>query len=222
MVAVINCLTFIFAGFAVFSRLGHTAYVTNKDVGVVTSSGAGFAFVAYPDGISRLPASPVLAFLFFFALLTLGIDSRLSMMETVISAVPDGFQTLLIRKNTPFTLLICCIGFLLGVPLCTEGGRRVVTLMNDYAGSNNMMIIALFEIIALCYVYNIKGFRADVEMVIATKANVWCGYWLLGCWFLTEQNSVRDRGCCALGRGRRQISGGEADGHLGESWLRGA
>ena len=55
MVAVINCLTFIFAGFAVFSRLGHTAYVTNKDVGVVTSSGAGFAFVAYPDGISRLP-----------------------------------------------------------------------------------------------------------------------------------------------------------------------
>ena len=175
-----NCLTFIFVGFAVFFLLAHMAYVTNKDVGVVTSSGVGFAFVASPDGISRMPASPVWVFLFFL-LLTLGIDSQLSMMETVISAVSDRFPTLLIRKNTPFTLLVCCIGSLLG-------GGPVLTWMNDYSGSNDLVIIALLDVISLYYVYNIKGFRTDIEMMIAAKSSVWCGYWLPG-YFLTEQIS---------------------------------
>ena len=189
-----NCLTFTLAGFAAFSRLGHTAYVINKDVGVVTSSDAGFAC---PDSISRLTASPVLAFLFSFALLSLGIDSQLSMMETVISVVSDLFPILLLKKNTPFTFLVCCIAFLLDISLCFEGGRRVIKWMNDCSGSNDLMIIALFETIAMCYVYGIKSFRAGIEMMIAAKSNVWCGYWLPGCLFLTEQNSVRDRGCCA-------------------------
>ena len=182
-----NCLIFIFSGFAVFSLLGHMAYVTNKYVGVVTSSGAGFAFVASPDGISRLPASPVWVFLFFL-LLTLGVDSRFAMVETVVSAIPGRFATLLHGRGAPFALLVCGIGFLSGVPLCTEGGRRVVTLMNDCSGGGDLMIIALFGIIALYYVYGIKSFRADIEMMMAAKSNVWGGYWLPG-YFLTEQIS---------------------------------
>ena len=34
-----------------------------------------------------------------------------------------------------------------------QGGGRVLDLMNNYSGSYNLMIIALFEIICLCYVY---------------------------------------------------------------------
>nr|KAG5698532.1 hypothetical protein BaRGS_023235 [Batillaria attramentaria] len=39
MVALINCSTSIFAGFAVFSLLGHMAHVTNQDVADVASDG---------------------------------------------------------------------------------------------------------------------------------------------------------------------------------------
>ncbi|XP_005095896.1 sodium-dependent proline transporter isoform X2 [Aplysia californica] len=177
LVACINCGTSIFAGFAIFSLLGHMAYVTNKKVQDVATSGAGLAFIAYPDGITRLPAAPVWAFLFFFMILTLGMDSQFAMMETVISAISDIFPNFLRRKKTPFTFIVCMIGFLLGIPLCTEGGGRVLTLMNDYSGSYNLMIIALFELICLCYIYGIKKFRLDIEMMIGAKSDYFWWYW---------------------------------------------
>jgi len=189
LVAVINCGTSIFAGFAIFSLLGHMAYVTNKDVENVADSGAGLAFIAYPDGISRLPSSPIWAFLFFFMLLTLGMDSQFAMMETVISAISDIFPNTLRKYKTPFTLATCAVGFLLGIPLCTEGGGRVLDLMNNYSGSYNLMIIALFEIICLCYVYGIKEFRQDIEMMIGVKSNGWWAYWL-ACWMAITPAAV--------------------------------
>ena len=39
MVALINCSTSIFAGFAIFSLLGHMAHVTNQEVDEVAASG---------------------------------------------------------------------------------------------------------------------------------------------------------------------------------------
>lgn len=179
MVAIINCSTSIFAGFAIFSLLGHMSFVTNQNIEDVADSGAGLAFIAYPDGISRLPGSPIWAFLFFFMILTLGMDSQFAMMETVISAISDIFPRYLRKHKTPFTLVVCIIGFLLGIPLCTQGGGRVLSLMNDYSGSYNLMIVALFEIIALCYVYGIKNFQKDIEMMLGEKSGCWWVYWLI-------------------------------------------
>ena len=67
-----NCLTSVFAGFAIFSILGFLAGEMGVPVDQAVKGGTGLAFIAYPDLVTRLPIGPLWAILFFAMLFTLG------------------------------------------------------------------------------------------------------------------------------------------------------
>ncbi|CAG5117132.1 unnamed protein product [Candidula unifasciata] len=186
LVTVINCSTSIFAGFVIFSMLGYMAHVTNQEVQHVTSSGAGLVFVVYPEGISRMPAAPLWACLFFIMLIFLGLDSQLAMFETVISAIIDEFPSFLRRRRVMFTFICHVIGFILGIPMVTYGGIWVLTLLNSYSASYALMLTCLCELIALNYVYGNKNFCADIEMMLGFSPNL---YWRC-CWMVVTPLAI--------------------------------
>ncbi|XP_046542281.1 sodium- and chloride-dependent glycine transporter 2-like [Haliotis rubra] len=182
IVGIVNCLGSILAGFIVFSILGFMAYTTNQEVQNVVDQGPGLAFIAYPEGIAKLPLSPLWAFLFFLMLVTLGLDTQFVVVPTVFSGITDIFPRFLRPHRTAFTATCCLTGFILGLPQVTKGGIYMLTLMDWYSGSYNLMLVALAEIVCIMYVYGVKQFMGDIEMMIGHKPNP---YWVINWVFLT-------------------------------------
>ena len=82
------------------------------DIRDVVRSGQGLAFIAYPEAVSLLSVSPLWAFLFFFMLLLLGVDSEFALLETVLSGIYDVWPRT--RNHKPLiTFALSCILFLL-------------------------------------------------------------------------------------------------------------
>ncbi|XP_069129867.1 sodium-dependent proline transporter-like isoform X1 [Argopecten irradians] len=178
LVAIINCGTSIFAGFVIFSVLGFMAHLTGKEVKDVATTGPGLVFIAYPEGIARMPFPPIWAFLFFFMLLLLGMSSQFGMVEGVISALSDEFPGVLRKYKTYWVLFVCMALFLLGLTNVTQGGILVLTLMNDYSGSYGILFIAFCELAALMWSYGLTNFCDDVEMMLGFRPNIfWRATW---------------------------------------------
>ncbi|GIY82079.1 sodium- and chloride-dependent glycine transporter 2 [Caerostris darwini] len=178
IIPLINCGTSLLAGCVVFSLLGFMAFETSKTIEDVVSEGPGLAFVVYPEALSRLPVSPFWAFLFFFMLFMVGLDTQFGEFETTISALGDEFPRLFGKRRTLFSAVLCVILFALGLPCVTQGGIYVVQLMDWYSAAFSLMIFSLLETIAISWIYGIDRFLLDVSLMTKKKPSLW---WKL-CW----------------------------------------
>ncbi|XP_038056296.1 sodium- and chloride-dependent glycine transporter 1-like isoform X2 [Patiria miniata] len=180
MVPIINCGTSIFAGFVVFATLGFMSVKTGMDIKDVAVQGPGLVFVTYPEAIAQMPLAPLWSFLFFFMLFLVGLDTQFGMTETVISGFIDQFPDHLRKRKTLFALGICCLFFLLGLPLVTRGGIYVFELINWYSAWISLMIVGMTECIAIAYFYGFRRFIGDIKKMLGYETVFW--WWYCICW----------------------------------------
>ncbi|KAJ8258269.1 hypothetical protein COCON_G00172810 [Conger conger] len=182
IVCLTNCGTSVFAGFAIFSILGHMAHVSGKPVSEVAQDGFGLAFIAYPEALSQLPVSPLWSVLFFFMLLTLGLDSQFASIEVITTSLQDIFPAVFKSKGSLLTVATCITLFLLGLPCVTRSGIYWVTLMDHFCGGWVLLVAAILELFGLCYIYGGNRFIKDIEMMIGERSS-WFWLWWRSCWF---------------------------------------
>ncbi|PAA47147.1 hypothetical protein BOX15_Mlig024827g2 [Macrostomum lignano] len=186
LVSICNCATSVFAGFVVFSFLGYLATLLNTEVTNVVDSGVALAFIVYPQAVTSLPVSPLWAILFFVMLITLGLDSQFTLIETVVTAVQDKWPRTR-RYKTLLILGISVVFFFIGLSMCTPGGPQLLTIFDDYSGGWNIMVIAILECVSICYVYGVKRFCDDIEAMtgpIVAGCIPWFifKWWWIICW----------------------------------------
>ena len=114
-----NCLTSVFAGFAIFSILGFMAKELGVSVEDVVDGGSGLAFIAYPEAVTRMPGDVFWAIIFFLMLFTLGLDSQFAIVENITSSIMDEY-TWIRSKKTYLMAIISVFGLLLGLPITTQ------------------------------------------------------------------------------------------------------
>ncbi|XP_033127167.1 sodium- and chloride-dependent neutral and basic amino acid transporter B(0+)-like [Anneissia japonica] len=167
-VAIANCCTSVFAGFVIFSIIGYMANQLGKPVEEVVDQGFGLAFIAYPEAVASLPGAPFWAILFFFMLLTLGLDSQFAIMETIVTSICDEFPYL--HKKKTYVLGIACgVGYFLGFSCITEAGPYWVSMMDSYGASFALLMFALCESIAISWIYGLKRFMNDIRTMVGNK-----------------------------------------------------
>ncbi|XP_008053869.1 sodium- and chloride-dependent neutral and basic amino acid transporter B(0+) [Carlito syrichta] len=182
VVCLTNCLTSVFAGFAIFSILGHMAYISKKKVSEVVKSGFDLAFIAYPEALAQLPGGPFWSVLFFFMLLTLGLDSQFASIETITTTIQDLFPKVMKKMRIPITLGCCLVLFLLGLVCVTQAGIYWVHLIDHFCAGWGILIAAILEIVGIIWIYGGNRFTEDIEMMIGAKSWIFWVWWK-ACWF---------------------------------------
>nr|QQY02531.1 glycine transporter [Cryptocotyle lingua] len=182
IVAFINCATSVYAGFVIFANLGFMANAKNTTVDAVAKSGPGLAFVVYPEALTKMPMPSIWAVFFFFMMCTLGFGSQFSILEAIISGLQDELRRFgYVQTNAKqiiFRCIVCLINFLLGIPLLCGGGYYLFYLIDNYLSGYPLLFIAIAETVVICYIYGLRQFRRDIELMINERPN-W--YWRI-CW----------------------------------------
>ncbi|KAL5274866.1 SLC6A19 family protein [Megaselia abdita] len=201
LVSFTNCGTSLFAGVVVFSIIGFKAHSTfdkclsekksmmdrnithalpecdlQKEL-ANSASGTGLAFIIFTEAINQFPGAQLWAVLFFLMLFTLGIDSQFGTLEGVVTSLMDMKLFPNLSKEHLVGILCgsCCF-----ISMCFAhgAGSYIFQLMDSFAGNFPLLIIALFECISISYVYGVRKFSDDIEMMTGSRPSI---YWMF-CW----------------------------------------
>lgn len=169
MTVLINCGFSIFAGIMVFSVLGYMAQQQGKNITDVVSSGMGLAFITLPKAINLLPAPYILGPVLFFALVIAGLSSLVSTLESVVSALMDKFHwSRKLSANIVFGL-----GFILAMTFATNGGFRLIDLVDHFINNIGIVIGGLVEIILMTWFAKVSDVRSRVNSISDFSIGIW-------------------------------------------------
>jgi len=194
IVGLVNSITSIFSGFAIFSVLGYVAHMQQKDVSEVVTPGPGLVFVAYPAAISEMDGAPIWSILFFTMIICLGLDSQFCMVEVVVTTLHDmeSVRKFFKRKEL-LVMVVCLVSFILGIPYVTKAGVYFFHLVDKYSSGISLMFVAFFEVLAICWIYGANTLAGNVRSMLGRGPPTL----FLICWYFVSP--VMILGLCIFG-----------------------
>nr|XP_014703972.1 sodium-dependent neutral amino acid transporter B(0)AT1 [Equus asinus] len=142
--------------------------------------GTGLAFIVFTEAITKMPVSPLWSVLFFIMLFCLGLSSMFGNVEGVVVPLQD---LKVIPKKWPKELvtgLLCLGSYLITFVFTLNSGQYWLSLMDNYAGSIPLLIVAFCEMFSVVYVYGVDRFNRDIEFMVGHKPNIfWQVMWRL-------------------------------------------
>ena len=171
------CTSFV-AGLAVFATLGGMAFVTRQAghpvaMQNVAEGGPALAFVAFPYALAQLPYSAWFSFVFFFALVTLGIDSAFSITESVLAALVDktGWRRSIVLP------VVSVVGGVISILYITEGGLNWLGVIGDFIdGTWGIAFLGLLECIVIGWLWRVDLLRRHANGRSDWRLGKWWEY----------------------------------------------
>ena len=164
----------VLSGIVLFTTMSGTGQLDN-----MTASGIGTAFIVYPQSIVLLTksgvANAIFAFVFYFCLCTLAIDSAFSIIEGVSTAISDKFH--LSHKKT--TLILCIVASILSLWFITGAGLAWLDIVDHWCNAFSLILVGILEAITIGWLFDpIKVLKEVNRNTTSFKMPAW--------WFVTS------------------------------------
>jgi NSS family neurotransmitter:Na+ symporter len=178
IISIADFATSFIAGLAVFATLGGMAYITQLGdnpvaVEAVAEEGPSLSFVAFPYALAQLPYSAWFSFVFFFALVTLGVDSAFSMTESILASIVDktGWRRSIVLP------VMSVVGFLFGLIYITQGGFNWLGTIDGFVnGTWGIAFMGLLECVVLGWLWRIRTLRRHANSRSDWRLGPWWEY----------------------------------------------
>lgn len=172
IIAFSDMLISVLAGIVMFTTMAGVGMLDN-----ISASGISTAFIIYPQAIVKISNSGVFnmlfAFVFYFCLITLAIDSLFSIIEGVSTALSDKFY--LNKKKT--TLTICIVEGIISLIYVTGAGLAVLDIVDYFINSYTLLITGVLEMVAAGWFF--KTSRILDELNRNTKSFKMPSWWFI-------------------------------------------
>uniref|UniRef100_A0A286XFY4 Transporter n=1 Tax=Cavia porcellus TaxID=10141 RepID=A0A286XFY4_CAVPO len=155
----------------VFPLLENCSLESELDTAV---QGTGLAFIVYTEAIKNMEVSQLWSVLYFFMLLLLGMGSMLGNTAAILTPLTDSQVISSHLPKEAISGLLCLVNCAIGLLFTMEAGSYWFDIFNDYAATLSLLLIVLVEAIAVCYVYGLRRFGAELEAMTGRALN-W--YW---------------------------------------------
>jgi len=176
IISFMDTMTSMLAGVITFAILGYLAHELGVPIEETIKSGAGLAFISYPEVVSKFEFCPQLfAVLFFLMLITLGMGSAVGMVNVTTTVAQEIFPNL---SKSLVAGLVCLAGLLAGIPFTTPGGQAMLELVDYFGGSMLVLLLTITWLLVIVCVYGIRNLLADLKFMMNRKLGI---YWKF-CW----------------------------------------
>lgn len=148
----------LLAGVVMFTTMAGTGKLD-----MMSPSGIATAFIFYPQAIASLTnvgwINAIFAFVFYFCLCTLAIDSAFSIIEGVATAISDKYKTG--KKKT--TIICCVLSMCISFIFITGAGPALLDIVDNWCNNYNMIIIGILESVAIGWCFKLSKVLDEVN-----------------------------------------------------------
>lgn len=139
----------LLSGIVMFTTMGGVGMLDN-----MSDSGVKTAFIIYPQAIVKLTNNglfnSIFAFVFYFCLCTLAIDSAFSIIEGISASIADKFKL----NAKKVTQVVCIVAAVCSLLYVTGAGLACLDIVDKYANAINLVFVGIAETIAVGWFFN--------------------------------------------------------------------
>ena len=147
-IPLVNFLSGMLGVFVIFGYLGYFSKLINVPIQELPLAGPDLIFVTIPAALTTLPLPELWIVFFLIAMLMLGIDSQIALVECISYVITDYKPKLrgILLSEFVIRFIVCFFLFAFGIIYSTRMGYDILCFVNDYLSFLPFIIPALFQV----------------------------------------------------------------------------